>query len=198
MNLVYIHGANATPESFNYIAEHLNHSGEHVMLSYSSRDGFYYNLQRMIDVLDSLDSDMFLICHSLGGIYALHLYNRFPDRIRGAVTLSTPYGGSSQADYAKYLLPFNMLLRDVCSNCAPILEAQEVRLQIPWCAIITTTGDSIWMSEPNDGVVSIASQRRRTDVEQITVELNHYEIMMCPTVVSTINHRIAQVNDNTN
>lgn len=198
MKIIFIHGANATPESFNYIAEHLDHSGEHVMLSYNSRDGFYYNLQHMIDVLDGQDSDMFLVCHSLGGIYALHLYNRFPDLIRGVVTLSTPYGGSTQANYAKYLMPFNMLLRDVCSTCAPILEARAVKIQIPWCAVVTTTGDSIWMSEPNDGVVSIASQSCRTDVEHITVALNHYEIMMCPNVVQTINHRISQVNDNTN
>ena len=197
MKIVFIHGANATAESFNYIREHMEHQEGHLMFEYNSRDGFYYNLQHMIDELEYITEDVFFVCHSLGGIYALHLYNRFPDKIRGALTLSTPYKGSSQADYAKYFLPFNMLLRDVGSHCAPITESFDVKISIPWCAVVTTKGDSIWMVEPNDGVVSIASMEYRKDMDLVHIPLNHYEIVMCPNVVKLINDRITQAHDNT-
>jgi pimeloyl-ACP methyl ester carboxylesterase len=198
MKIVFIHGANATQESFNYIREHMEHQEGHLAFSYNSRDGFYFNLQNMIDELEAITEDVFFVCHSLGGIYALHLYNRFPDKIRGVVTLSTPYRGSSQADYAKYFLPFNMLLRDVGSHCAPITETFDIKINIPWTAVVTTKGDSIWMVEPNDGVVSITSMNYRTDVERIEFPLNHYEIVMCPNVVQLINDRINKANDTTN
>ena len=74
--------------------------GDDLVLEYNSRDGFDNNFNCMIKELDHLDQ-MFFICHSLGGIYALHLADYFRDRVLGAVTLSTPYGGAEMADYAK-------------------------------------------------------------------------------------------------
>ena len=44
MNLVYIHGANATSESFNYIKSKL---GPGLDLNYDSRHGFENNLKDM-------------------------------------------------------------------------------------------------------------------------------------------------------
>ena len=102
MLLVYIHGASATSESFNYIRQHIKH--KELLINYDSRNGFEKNLVHMKELL-SAQKDMFFICHSLGGIYALHLANEFPNQVLGAITLSTPYGGAEVADVAKYFLP---------------------------------------------------------------------------------------------
>jgi pimeloyl-ACP methyl ester carboxylesterase len=81
MNLVYIHGANATSESFNYIREHV---GQGLVVNYDSRNGFQHNLAAMKQELYDV-KDMFFVAHSLGGIYALHLANHFLQQVRGAV-----------------------------------------------------------------------------------------------------------------
>ena len=64
MNLVYIHGANATGESFNHIRTRL---GKGLDLNYDSRDGFEHNLAQMQQSLAGV-KQCFFIAHSLGGI----------------------------------------------------------------------------------------------------------------------------------
>ena len=70
MTLVYIHGASATGESFNYIREHIG--GNDMVINYDSRNGFENNLKSIEEQLRPM-KDVFFIGHSLGGIYSIHL-----------------------------------------------------------------------------------------------------------------------------
>jgi cytochrome b involved in lipid metabolism len=54
MNLVYIHGASATGESFNYIREHVG--GSDIVLEYNSADGFKHNLDAMLAQLHDVNN----------------------------------------------------------------------------------------------------------------------------------------------
>ena len=191
MTIVYIHGANSTGESFNYIRQHLGQQDE-VLIEYDSRDGFDCNLKGMKRIVEDV-SDVQFICHSLGGIYALHLADAFPKHVRGAVTISTPYGGAESADYAKYFLPFTQLLKDIGPNSYPIRSANSIKVQHPWMQIVTTKGDSPWIFEPNDGVVTLKSMRHRKDVMHIDLHTNHYEVVMSPRTVGIIQDFISTV-----
>lgn len=191
MNIVYIHGASATAESFNYIREHLDCRDE-IVLEYDSSRGFDNNLIEMQSALAGVD-DMYFVCHSLGGIYALHLTEHFGDRIRGATTISTPYGGAESADYAKYFLPFSRLLRDIGPNSLPIRRSRDIILTIPWTNIVTVRGNSPWMLQNNDGVVTVKSQRSRTDMELVELDINHYEVVLCQDTVDIIKRNIERV-----
>jgi len=155
MNLVYIHGANATSESFNYIRSKL---GDGIDINYDSRNGFENNLKDMQTTLDGR-TDLVFIAHSLGGIYSLHLANSMPKAVKGAITLSTPYGGAEVADYAQYFLPFSRLMRDIGPSSWVMKQASRIEIQHPWTNIVTVKGQSPFMHEPNDGVVTIASQK---------------------------------------
>ena len=66
MLLVYIHGASATSESFNYIREHVK-GHEDLVINYDSRNGFEKNLADMMYQLSTYHS-IFFVCHSLGGV----------------------------------------------------------------------------------------------------------------------------------
>jgi pimeloyl-ACP methyl ester carboxylesterase len=184
MNLVYIHGASATGDSFNYIRQHLNHSDE-IVIEYDSQNGFDCNLADMKRIVTTVD-DIVFVCHSLGGIYALHLADAFPQNVLGAVTLSSPYGGAENADYAKYFLPFNRLLRDIGPTSAPMKSASRIRIQHPWLNIVTTRGDSPWIMQPNDGVVTINSMKHRPEMQFKELYINHYEVVMSPKTVDII------------
>ena len=188
MNLVYIHGASATSESFNYIRSKI---GNGISIDYDSRNGFENNL---IDIKKQIvqTKDIFFIAHSLGGIYSLHLANAIPKQVLGAVTLSTPYGGAECADVVKYFLPFSRLMRDIGPSSWAMKQANRIKIQHPWTNIVTVKGQSPFMHEHNDGVVTVASQRHHADMELIEVDYNHYEVVLSDVVIKIIKQRIKQ------
>ena len=186
MKLVYIHGANATSESFNYIRSKL---GNGIDVNYDSRNGFENNLMDMQASLKD-QKNLVFVAHSLGGIYSLHLANSLPGAVKGAVTLSTPYGGAEVADYAQYFLPFSRLMRDIGPSSWVMKQARNIKIQHPWTNIVTVKGQSAFMHEPNDGVVTIASQKHHKDMELVEVDYNHYEVVLSDVVVKLIQERV--------
>jgi len=183
--LVYIHGASATSESFNYIRSKL---GAGIDINYDSRNGFENNLADILNTLQNA-KDIFFIAHSLGGIYSLHVANAIPKQVLGAVTLSTPYGGAEVADVAKYFLPFSRLMRDIGPNSWVMKQADRIKIQHPWCNVVTVKGQSPFIVELNDGVVTIDSQRHHADMELVDVDYNHYEVLQADPVVKIIKER---------
>ena len=192
--IVYIHGASATAESFTHIKQFVRDHVEEpdIDLEYNSADGFDHNLERMKGRLDDADR-LFFVSHSLGGIYSLHLANYYNDRTVGGVSLSTPYGGSRQADFARYFLPFNRLMKDIGPMSRPMAEAQKLPAPPNWTQVVTTRGASPWITEPNDGVVTIESMQARPDFELVELALNHYEVVISNQVVELVLDRIKRV-----
>ena len=186
MTLVYIHGASATSESFNYIRGKL---GLGIDINYDSRNGFENNLNDMIEQLKDV-KNMAFVAHSLGGIYSLHIANALPNQVRGAVTLSTPYGGAEVAEVVKFFLPFSRLMRDIGPSSWAMKQANKIKIQHPWTNIVTVKGQSPFMAEHNDGVVTIASQKYHEDMELIEVDYNHYEVVLAEPVVKIIKERV--------
>ena len=185
MNLVYIHGASATSESFNYIREKI---GCGIDINYDSRNGFENNLSDMLVKLSDVE-DIFFVAHSLGGVYALHLANAIPKQVFGAVTISTPYGGAEVAEFAKFFLPFSRLMRDIGPSSWVMRQADKIKIKHPWTNIVTVKGQSPFIAEPNDGVVTISSQQHHEDMELIKIDYNHYEVMLSDKVVKIIKER---------
>jgi len=186
MQLVYIHGASATSESFNYIRSKI---GDGIAINYDSRNGFENNLADMIEQLKDV-KEMAFIAHSLGGIYSLHLANAMPKQVVGAVTLSTPYGGAEVAEFAKFFLPFSRLMRDIGPNSWAFKQADKIKIQHPWTNVVTVKGQSPFMHEPNDGVVTISSMKHHSDMELVEVDYNHYEVVLSDQIVDIIKERI--------
>ena len=112
--IVYIHGASATAESFTHIRQYVRDEFDEpeIVLEYKSANGFENNLAEMKGKLDG-EERLFFVSHSLGGIYALYLADHYRETTHGGVSLSTPYGGSAEADFARYFLPFNRLMKDI-------------------------------------------------------------------------------------
>ena len=189
MLLVYIHGASATSESFNYIRKHIT-GHEDLVINYDSRNGFEKNLADMRYQLSNYHS-IFFICHSLGGIYALHLANELGNKVLGAVTLSTPYGGAEVADVAKYFLPYSRLLKDIGPRSWAMQHAATIKIAHPWTNVVTVKGTSPWVPQPNDGVVTIASQKQHQEgMELIELDYNHYEVVLSDRVIELIKERL--------
>jgi hypothetical protein len=134
---------------------------------------------------------LFLVGHSLGGIYAMHLIKHC--EVVGGVSISTPFGGSKTAEFARLFMPTNQLFKDIGTKSQPILEAQQTKISVPWVQIVTTAGDNAIHITKNDGVVTHKSMTHRTDVEQETFHYTHYEIMASPEVVKVIENTLKKV-----
>ena len=182
INVIWLHGANQTSLSFRYLQTKTQFSKE-IMVNYSSMDRFYDNLDMITEQCQNRGPH-FVIGHSMGGLYALHLTKYL--RVIGGVSISTPFRGSSTADWAKYIVPSYPLFRDIGKRSDPIKQANEIELNIPWTQIVSTTGSVPYHNGPNDGVVTIASMSHRTDMEFVEVAHTHYETMCSDSVADTI------------
>ena len=189
--IVYIHGASATAESFTHIRQFVRDEFEEpdIVLEYKSDNGFANNLESMKGQLDDAER-LFFVSHSLGGIYSLYLADYYRETTAGGVSMSTPYGGSEEADFARYFLPFNRLMKDVGSMSRPMVESRNIPAPPNWTQIVTTVGASPWINKANDGVVTLKSMRYRTDFELVEMPFNHYEVVLSNDVVKLILDRI--------
>jgi len=185
-NIVWLHGAGQTSTSFNYLRLVLP-DWPATLIDYSSENSFYDNLDLIHSSVCSKEP-LFVIGHSLGGIYGLHLTQHC--NVVGGISISTPFNGSVIADWAKYIIPSYPLFRDVGSKSRPITEANSMPINIPWTQIISTTGTVPYIKAPNDGVVTIASmEQRKDDMECVYVENTHYEVMCSNDVAHIIQPR---------
>jgi pimeloyl-ACP methyl ester carboxylesterase len=190
MNLVYIHGHAASMKCFSFIRKHLGHSKE-IFLEYDSNDGFAGNCAAMLERLKNVD-EVFFIAHSVGGIYALHLAHSLENKVLGAVTLSTPYGGSTEAGFLQFFSAFHPILRDVHPYSRPISDGNSLPILHPWTAVVTTAGHYPFTIEPNDGVVTLKSMRHRKDLQVIELPLNHNQVLLSERTVEIIRDAIGR------
>jgi pimeloyl-ACP methyl ester carboxylesterase len=188
INVIWLHGANQTSLSFKYLQTKTQFSKE-IMVNYSSMDRFYDNLDMITEQCQNRGPH-FVVGHSMGGLYALHLTKYL--RVVGGVSISTPFRGSSTADWAKYVVPSYPLFRDIGRKSDPIKKAHEIELDIPWTQIVSTTGSVPYHNGPNDGVVTLASMTHRTDMELVEVAHTHYETMCSDQVAEIVAERYSR------
>lgn len=186
MKYLYIHGGNATSRSFNYIRERIG--GKDMVVDYNSSNGFSTNLREIIETIKN-EKDLFIVAHSLGGIYALYIADNLPKSIKGVLTLSTPYGGSSMAELFRFMLPQSKLMQDIVPSSKVMRDAASIKIRHPWWQVVTTRGSVPWLVVPNDGVVTLSSMQSREDMDFIPLDINHYEVVIDPQTVDIIKEK---------
>lgn len=185
-----IHGNSATHLSFSFIKASLNHPKHlYTDFEYSSSNSFHSNLHEMAVKLSRIQGKVFILAHSLGGIYAGTLAVMFPEKVVGIVSMSTPYGGSEVASTLGLFFP-SQLFSDIKPTSKPIRWLRRATIPCPLTAIVTTGGQSSIWPKLNDGVVSRESMYDRTDAEFTEVEQNHSEVLMSLEVVCIIRNAI--------
>jgi hypothetical protein len=80
-------------------------------------------------------------------------------------------------------------MRDIGPSSWVMRQADKIKIKHPWTNIVTVKGQSPFIAEPNDGVVTISSQQHHEDMELIKIDYNHYEVMLSDKVVKIIKER---------
>ena len=180
--VIWIHGANQSGLSFQYLRSLTRFKNE-LVVEYDTSNKFYNNLEMLSYEVNQVRGPYFIIGHSLGGLYALHLTKHV--EIVGAVSISTPFAGSWTADWARFFVPTYQLFREVGRRSVPIKESQGINLDVEWTQIVSTKGNVPYHGGQNDGVCTIKSMKSRKDMELIEVPHTHFEVM-CSELVAEI------------
>ena len=187
--VVWIHGANQSSICWNYLREKVSFKNE-IVVDYTSFNSFYNNLESIKEQVG--DKRVFIVGHSLGGLYALHLTDCCD--VAGVVSISTPYRGSSAADWGRFMLPRYALFNDVGRRSRPIIDGDRINISIPYTQIISTRGRVPYLHGDNDGVVTVESMRHRhSDMHCIEVPATHYEVLLSQTVADIISKKYKQI-----
>lgn len=193
MRIVYTHGANASERSFAFIQQSIDNDRTHFCNYDSSTSTASNNIDRFIEELSYDDDELFLIGHSLGGIYNLYILDEYPERVKAGVTLATPYNGSEIATWARFMNPGYKLFRDITPESSFIEYSRDISINIPWTQVVTTVGSVPWIMGKNDGIVTRDSMMSRSDMQFIEIDRNHYEIVQSKRVVELITSRLEQL-----
>ena len=141
----------------------------------------------MVDLLcelnDTHDRKVSLVGWSLGGIYARQLAKMMPDRVRGVVTLGSPFAGSPKATNAWRV--YEMASGQRADQAAPRFGGSLADTPpVPTTAIFSRT----------DGICAWQGCMEKTSAtsESIEVESSHCGMGHHPAVAYAVAERLAQ------
>lgn len=179
-NLVVIHGLNSTSHSFNYILEKFEPDwpGKVTLVNYDSHRPLREILEQVKRQLPKSD-DLVLVGHSLGGVVAVLLAHDMADFISHVITISSPIGGSKAAIALQWLPNSPPILHDITPG-SPYIKLAQTKPSCPVRSIITTGGHLPTSGEPNDSVVTVASQKASPATKKAEVRASHFEGLMHP------------------
>lgn len=180
----YIHGANCTFRSFNYIRSKLpEHDAQE--FAYTHDGPVHKVVDRLVAALAAQPEPVILVGHSLGGVIALAATQR-SDKIAKVATMAAPFGGSETAALMRWLTP-SQLLDDIHPNAPLMCAIRQGRLHgTDAMSIVTTGGRNTMITGDNDGVVTIASQTCIKGPVYLRIPVNHSEVLLCDDVVDLL------------
>lgn len=182
--IVYIHGANSTSRSFNYIQQRLP-DHEILNLEYDVNVPFLQNKQVMADMIKQTfgRKKICVVGHSLGGLFAVRLMNENKN-VERAFVMSAPFGGSKFINYISWLCPGYQLFKDISTSSDVIKYFKITKQTKPIMQVITTGGGNPFLGEPNDGTVTVSSQKAIGGAVFTESSRNHFEVLLDDKTVS--------------
>lgn len=185
-NIIYIHGANSSARSFKYIQKTLP-AHNFLNIEYSVDVPLRVNISKIQNHIQEefAEQNVSIIGHSLGGLIAIGLHNKL-NSLDKTITISAPFGGSKIVEYFRWICPRYQMFEDVKSTSLVIKEIQRTVIKKPVLSLVTTGGGNPLLGEPNDGTVTIRSQKAIKGLNYINYDLNHFEVLLSDRIVNKI------------
>ncbi len=141
---------------------------------------------------------MYIVAHSMGGLVASEFIKRNISKpqnnyIKLFLSISTPWGGDKDAEWAKYAPAVIPCWKDLSPDCEFIkkLSPDYLGSEIPYFLLFSYHGDRKPFRRNNDNVVYLSSQLKY-DMQQRAekiygFDLNHTQILSDQGVIDTCN-----------
>ena len=191
-NVMLIHGAWSTSQSFNHISRMIDMYLESyvrytILFDYNP---FVDNMDKIVDKarkkLDD-EAETLVIGHSLGGLIALAISDH--EKCYRTITLASPLSGIK---INRLFQPFIYARAPVLGEIAPcssfIRNIQKKQYDKRIDCMITTRGYNPLIFEKSDGVITVATQEKWMPQSAVATyeECNHYEILQSDQAFSII------------
>lgn len=180
--VAYIHGLNQTSRGFGYIMQNLPDQ-KRIVIDYDSHQPLELSLAQVLRQLPKT-GELSLVGHSLGGLISVLIAHQ--RELNELVVISAPIAGSRAAKIAKWIPGAPEIMRDITPTSPHIVQATTTKISVPTISICSVTGHLAAEKEPNDGIVTIASQKALPYGRKAEVKANHFEILMHDRTVELI------------
>jgi len=185
MDIFAIHGAFSTPVIFNYLRSRLNEHDWHFLDYHNDVNGVDDICARAV-----IDRPSHVIGHSMGGLIALALADN--PNVISITTIATPLDGLSVNALQAYLTRSGFI-NEVAHRSTFMQRLHRTTYAQPVQHLLSTVGFNPYMYEPNDGVVTLKSQRSWAAGKTIELDANHAEIMLMDDTVAAVRRFMAEI-----
>lgn len=181
--IYFIHGLNSSHRSFTYIAKELDLPLSKI--DYMSQQALGTSIEQVLKQIPK-DEPIILIGHSLGGVIAMNIAHAGVRNVQKIITISSPLGGSRAAIYARWVVSGLPVLNDIVPSSPYIRPLAKLNAPCEVLSIFSTSGSLPTSQEPNDSVVTVASQKALPFAKKIEVKANHFEVLLHDKTVDAI------------
>lgn len=180
-HIVYVHGACASGKSFTRIIEKLPEHQAHIV-EYTMDTDLEQVVRKIDAMIKQIGKPVSIISHSLGGVLSVAASHMNP-LITGVMTMGTPFGGCKAADMIRW---FNrhIMFEGISTHGVVIKRNLSTPLNCRVVSVVTSKSGNPMFLEPNDGVVTVASQVALKGPEYIYLHNTHNEVLMSDEVVA--------------
>jgi len=196
-NVIYIHGANADSDNFNYyklkLPEHKSIAPNYDM----SEDPFDLVMAfKNRKDKEFGDEKVILVGHSFGGIIASWYASVFQEHVSHLVTIATPWEGTPVARIFGYFWRNSDVFKNTMPGATVLAMLQEKKYNGPHTNIICTRGANPVAGiggKANDGMISCDSQSKTPagfkNTQTHHIEAGHSGVLLNNTVTEML-HKI--------
>lgn len=170
--IVYLHGLNCSSKIFSFLHEKLPDHTPH-FIDYQSHQSIEDSYEDVIKLLPK--KPFHLVGHSLGGVIGYLIATRTKLPLKKLVSISSPFGGSSQAGILRWLYPDFKVLKDIASSSKLMREVATATNTKPFLSLVSTAGALPFMTGANDGVVTYESMTAIPASKRVELNANHFE-----------------------
>lgn len=192
--VIYLHGANASPDNFNYFKVMC---GEHDSIA-----PVYDMEEDPFDVVDQLNrkagntfegEQLIIVGHSFGGLIGAWYSAINPSRVKHLVTIATPWQGTPVARIFGYFFRNSNMFKNTRPGANVLALLQQKEFNGNHTNIVCTgSGNPVagMGSHANDGMVGVDSQCSTppmfTNSQNVYIEAGHSGVLLNNTVTDLL------------
>ena len=182
-NIIAIHGAFSTPTIYNYLKRELSEFDWNFVDYSNITSNINKLITQILNDYENTKKRYHVVGHSMGGLMALGLAGT--PWVASITTIATPLDGL-EINLLQNYLSRSSFLGEISTYSDFLKNIHEKKYTMPIQHIISTHGFNPYIWEPNDGVVTLRSQRGWKSGVTHDVSANHTEIMMTPETVKLL------------
>lgn len=138
------------------------------------------NIQSLTEIYNRIPEHQehcHVVGHSMGGLIAMSLAQQ--PWVKSITTISSPLGGLD-LNIFQVMFSRSKLIQEISSTSSFIENLKKSSVKLPCQHVISTKGFNPWIYEPNDGIVTVRSQKAQAWGPQWEISANHCEVMLDP------------------